>query len=468
MKSSVSSRFDRLVDVLGGLKLSFILMVILGLLVAQRAVIAQKVAVVPGADIPAFLRFMNALGLASSDALAVPFAAAMGLFLVNLLFSCVLMLRKVRTRLRGMRSFREAEDIVRLACRAEFAMPAGGGERLTGALRRRGYRVASRQTSEGHLIAAAKRESGTWGVLFFHLTFLVVMLGAALSILTRFSGYAELSPGDLFTEKLGNYQRKTERPRLFGQDRNFSLRLEEIDLSFWRPGVVRQRACVVSAFGADGSFLGRERIEVNRPLSITGMSVYQGSGHGFAAGVEVSDEAGTRLPLTVRFPIPEKEGERLFQRVRLPGTGLALELELFTEQLARIEGLETLASHNAVTLMKVTTLDSLGHRQFRGVLFGGARLHFEGLTVGFLSLKPYTSLLVVRDYGIPVVFAGFALLLLGLVVTYFWVPESLWCAWKREGELDRVVLGGVAEKYHESFRERFGELVDDVRREAMG
>jgi len=64
-----------------------------------------------------------------------------------------------------------------------------------------------------------------------------------------------------------------------------------------------------------------------------------------------------------------------------------------------------------------------------------------------------------------VVFTGFGLLLLGLLVTYFWVPEVIWCAVTPDGERDRVVVGGMTEKYHESFGERFADLCESLRRE---
>lgn len=468
MAISSPNRFDRVVELLGGLKLSFFLMVLLGLLVAQRALISQKVAAATDDASPAFIRFANLFGLDSPDLLTIPFAVTMALFLVNLFFSCLIMLRRVRSRLGAARSFRDAVAIAALSCQSTFSLPSGGGERMADALRTRGYRVRTSRAGDTVSIAASKREAGTWGVLFFHLTFFVVMIGVAMSLLTRFSGYVELSPGEVFVEKRDNYRRMTDRPLLFGDDRNFSFRLEEINLSFWRPGEVRQRTSVVSAHDASGAFLGRRRILVNDPLNIGGMSVYQGSRHGFIAGLDVMDEAGTRIQMPIAFRITEDGKGRLLQSAPLPGAGLSLELELFTDKLAGIEGLETLGRHAGTTLLMVNTLDPMGRRQFRGPLFGGSRISFEGLTIEFVSLKPYTSFVLVRDYGIPVVFAGFALLLLGLVVTYFWVPESLWCVVTREGDAERVVLGGVTEKYHESFRERFGELVEDLRKEAMG
>ena len=132
-------------------------------------------------------------------------------------------------------------------------------------------------------------------------------------------------------------------------------------------------------------------------------------------------------------------------RVSLPGTGLDLELELFTEKLGDIEGLGQFKSKYMATLMKVTSQEG-PHQTFRGALFGGATLCFEGLTLRFATLKPYTSFLAVRDYGVPIIFSGFLFLLIGLVVIYFWVPENYWAVVEEKDGDDLVVIGATTEK----------------------
>lgn len=141
-------------------------------------------------------------------------------------------------------------------------------------------------------------------------------------------------------------------------------------------------------------------------------------------------------------------------RVTLPGTGLDLDLELFTEKLGDIEGLEQFKTKYMATLMKVTSQEG-PHHTFRGVLFGGASLSFEGLTLRFVTLKPYTSFLAVRDYGVPIIFSGFVFLMIGLVVIYFWVPENYWAVVEEKDGGDLVVIGATTEKYQASLRERF-------------
>ena len=193
---------------------------------------------------------------------------------------------------------------------------------------------------------------------------------------------------------------------------------------------------------------------------VEGTKIYQGTRQGFAAYIEIVDTIGNKSTGTARFRLPEKTTTHMRNTINLPGTDLILELDLFTERLGEIEGLEQLGAQSMATLMKVTSVED-HRRQFRGVVFIENRLLFEGLTLNFKSLKPYTSFVMVRDYGIPVIFTGFGLLLIALVVTYFWVPEHYWAVMKkREG---RVIIGASTEKYKDSFKDHFKESMEDLR-----
>ncbi len=465
MITGTKSFWERLVQRLGSLKLSFFLMIFLSLLVIQRAIIAQK-EVLPqtGEGIPWFIKALNALGLNTPESLDFPFVAAMILFVINLGFSSLIMARKIRKKQRGLLCFREPQEIQALGNSTEFRLPLNSNGWVVQTFKCKGFIVNWEKNGPETRLYADKHETGRWGVLFFHLTFFIVLVGVLVSYLTRYSGYLELSPGDQFMEQRESYLRITQRPMLFGEDKKFRIELKEIDLSYWKPGVIRQRAGVVNLYDMRGTFIGEKKVEVNSPLKISGIKIYQGNKHGFIAGLEITDEAGTRVTALAQFEIPGKTERTMTSRIGLPGTGLTLNLELFTEKLGDIEGLEQFKSRHMATLIKVTSVEG-PHRTFRGVVFGGASLSFEGLTLQFVTLKPYTSLIAVQDYGVPVIFSGFFFLLLGLVVTYFWVPENYWAVIRNEESEDLVVIGAATEKYKESFKERFAEEMEELKKE---
>ncbi len=440
---------------LGSLKLAFFLMLLLALFIGQRALIAQKqVLSQDGEGVPWWLGALNSFGLDSTESLEKPFFVLLLFVVVNLGFSSLLMARRVMSKQRSFRRFRAVDEIRSLSCNTEFRLPKNSKNLVTQSLKEKGFQVISEQDGPETRLFAGKRDAGRWGVLFFHLTFFIVLVGGLASYMSRYSGYLELSPGDVFVEARENYLRRSDAPLLFKGDKKFKIELKAIDLSYWKPGVVKQRAGVVHLYDSRGNDLGQKRIQVNSPLKIEGMTIYQGNRHGYLAGLEAIDSEGTRVQGEARFGIPEKPGEKMTSRVTLPGTGLDLDLELFTEKLGDIEGLEQFKTKYMATLMKVTSQEG-PHRTFRGVLFGGASLSFEGLTLRFVTLKPYTSFLAVRDYGVPIIFSGFVFLMIGLVVIYFWVPENYWAVVEKKDGGDLVVIGAATEKYQASLRERF-------------
>ncbi len=411
---------------------------------------------------PKFLRVLDSLGLGSADSLGVPLLIVLIFFVLNLSLSSLKMVRRIKAKQKAAGSFKAAEAINALPNFATFQAPAGSSRKISSYFKKRGFRLGEESSDAVTRLYAVKHGAGHWGVFFFHLTFMVLLVGALLSMLTRFEGYAEVSPGDVFVEKRDSYKAASGRPLLFGNDRLFKLRLDASDLSYWQPGVVKQRASIMSMFDADGAFLGRKRMEINHPLHIDGMNIYQGTRQGFLAQLEASNSSGDKITGNAVFRIPEKAGDRMMDTVNIGGSGLNLDLELFTEKIGEIKGLESMRSTHMATLLKVTSVQG-GRRVFRGALFLGGAIFFDGIIFRFVGLKSYSSFVVVRDYGVPVIFASFVPLLAGLLITYFWVPESYWAIIKRGDGGCSVMVGATAERFKESFRERFDAQVNELR-----
>ncbi len=468
MTNTNKSFTDKLIKFLGSLKLSFPLILILVALVAQKAIIAQK-AVMPreGTEPNLLIKALNALGITSPETVDTLLYMVLTAFVINLGLATVSMLRRVLAKQRVQKSYKTEEAIRALANNAEFELNKEGEVKLADFLKSNGFRIRSDSADNQVCLYAGKRDSGRWGILFFHLTFFILFVGILLSIFTRHAGYIEISPGETFIEKRDNYLSVNKRPLLFGDDRMFKLILEDIDLSYWRPGVIKQRASIVQVYDSSGDFAGEKRIQVNSPLKIEGTTVYQGSRQGYVAGLDITDEEGNKAMGTVRFLIPKKPGQKMRNTINLPGMDLNLILELFTEKLGEIEGLEQLGARSMATLVKVTSVGG-GPPVFRGVVFYGSSLSFEGLTVHFTSFKPYTSFVAVRDYGIPVIFAGFVFLLAGLVVTYFWVPENYWAVIRKEADnKNTLIIGATTERYKDSFKDRFQEHIEEIKKELL-
>ncbi|GAB4339636.1 MAG: hypothetical protein Kow0089_12690 [Desulfobulbaceae bacterium] len=455
----------RIARFLSSLRFSFFLILLLLGVIVQRAILAQRAFLSPDHEkVPMLARGFDRFGLNSLELLNTIFWVVLSVFGISLFFTVKRMIRQGRARRAAFSRFRDVDSIREMRRHMVIALPVSPSpETIKTFFQRRGFRVSASDGADAGLLLAVRRDLGRWGVLLFHLTFFLFFLGGTASFLTRFTGYFELAPGETFTETYDGYIQKTPRPVFFGPEHVFTMTLEEIRLSYWKPGEVRQRAAIVRLTDDDNTVLPVKNISVNNPIRVGDRKIYQAGRHGFIASITVTDETGTRAEGVIRFLLGRKDAAELLTWVRLPGTRLDLKLELFTDMVRRIEGLEDYYSSPFTgSLIKVTSQEAGREPVFRGVLFGGGDLSFEGLTLHFDSLKPFTSFTVTRDYGVVIIFAGFVLLLLSLCITYFWVPERFWIALVDDGR--KVYVGGSRERYKESFGERFALLADELRK----
>jgi cytochrome c biogenesis protein len=84
-----------------------------------------------------------------------------------------------------------------------------------------------------------------------------------------------------------------------------------------------------------------------------------------------------------------------------------------------------------------------------------------------VSLEQLTSvlLLVNKDPGVLVVWAGFVLLSVGLYISFFMSHRRIWVCVSAAGKGTRVVIGGSSNKNRPGFEKLFSKLSEQVSRE---
>ena len=83
----------------------------------------------------------------------------------------------------------------------------------------------------------------------------------------------------------------------------------------------------------------------------------------------------------------------------------------------------------------------------------GSRISLEGITSGY-----YTGLEMSRDPGVPVVLAGFGLMLAGLYINFFTFHRRIYVASDGAG----IHVAGMASRNREGFLEELGRLSKDL------
>jgi len=294
----------------------------------------------------------------------------------------------------------------------------------------------------GFLFFAQKGRWTRFGVYVVHLSVLLLFIGAIVGAHFGFKGMVNIREGETVNEIF--VRGKTDPLKL-----DFSLRCDRFTVKFYPSGAPEE-------FRSDLTFIqnGREALHyplrVNDPATFGGITFYQSNyGATIAGNVTfelIERETGKKHVVTGNvdqdFNLPRGEGQfRIIDfKQNLMGLGPAVKIHL----LGQVKG------QTPFWLLKQ-------HPQFD--------LRRQGMYVFRLTSyeeKYYTGLQTNYDPGVWIVYSGFVLMLLGLLVAFFMSHRTLWIQLRRIGDSWQMIVAGLTNKnrpgYKKMFEQWCGEL----------
>ncbi len=336
------------------------------------------------------------------------------------------------------------ERIKGLPFQSAISLPQGGDENIrkngNRILSEAGYRVE--EYPDGFI--ASKGRPGIWNASLFHVSLLVVLLGVLVSGLTKFGGNLELSEGQVFggkTEELIN--------RWYGilkiePDMNFSVVLKKFNVEYWDAEYPKLFRSVVDVIEG-GKIVLSKNIEMNEPLRYKGYSFYQLKYYGYSASLSIKDKnTGNEVRGYVNFPYRERYSGVVSQNFMIPHTDFRAVLR-FDIAYPGIIVISVLSGNTPV---------------WEGVVPQGGSIDLGSVQIVFQGIVKWTGLFASRDRGVPVVYAGFALLILSVFGIVFVVPKTFYAFYDEK----RILVGAKTSRDKEVFREEFEEIVGRIRR----
>ncbi len=279
-------------------------------------------------------------------------------------------------------------------------------------------------------IVARRWSLAAYGRIVTHLAIFLVALGAVLGIMpwTSLDREVTVSEGETWKDdgKLG-----------------FDVRLDKFRMDYY-PGTADMPMPSLYASDltllANGTPLKKGTATVNKSLAAKGVSLGQSNWELSGLRLKVTDPGGREEPATFSLVTRyDAQGNRSWELSDAPAGHVAflsdrkwaLVAQSFTpdavEQGGKIVGSASeFPRHPALQLQGVSGLE-VGKHQFHdlGWLRKGESLSFDGHTVRFEDVIYKSTLSARKDMGLPLVWAGFLLTTLGMIVMFYLRPRTL-------------------------------------------
>ena len=296
-------------------------------------------------------------------------------------------------------------------------------------LESKGYRVYQQDQS----LYAQKGISGRVGPIIVHLGMIFVLLGAIWGAFTGFFAQEIIPSGNTFT--INNFIEAGRFTNL-QQAQNFDIKVNKFYIDYSERGDVDQFYSDLSIINNQGEEVSKKTIFVNEPLRYNGITFYQTSWG--IAGVKV------RINNSPLFQIPMTELQSENQG-KIWGTWIPIKPDMS-------QGVSLIVKDLQGTMF---VYDMNG--QLAGAIRENMPIQVDGVTLTVDELVGSTGLQIKSDPGVPIVYFGFALLMVGVVMSYISFSE-IW-ALKQD---DRFFFGGKTNRALVAFEKEFLQIIEEV------
>lgn len=323
--------------------------------------------------------------------------------------------------------YTQPRQFQKFALSAEFN--TGSLETLVPLLEQRGYRVFRQERS----LYAHKGLIGRIGPIVVHVGILVILLGGIAGAFTGFFAQEMIPSGETF-----QIQNITEAGALATPQttQDWSVRVNRFWIDYLPDGNIDQFYSDLSVLDRQGQEVKRKTIHVNEPLRYHGVTLYQADWAIAAVRIQLNNSPIFQFPMALL----DTGGNGRFW-----GTWLPTKPDLS-------EGVSLVAKDLQGTIL---VYDMAG--QLVATVRSGMATQVNGVTLKIVNLIGSTGLQIKADPGIPIVYAGFALLMAGVVMSY--VSHSQ--VWALQGDT-QWFIGGKTNRAQVTFEREMLALFDQL------
>ena len=285
------------------------------------------------------------------------------------------------------------------------------------------------------------------GVYIAHLSLIIILIGGLMGSIYGFKGNVNILEGET-VDHIGvrTKDKVVEKPI------PFSVRCDDFKVGFYDvPGnrrFVKDYTSILTVL-ENGKEVLKKTVQVNHPLHYKGLTFYQssyGAIHDLTLGVQWRGQKEKAL-----FKVSEGG------TVSVPNSSFSLRV------LKYVHEVDNFGEGGQVVLFKPNQQPKAFWLIKNLPQFDQQRGDDFVLTIEDVVEREYTGLQVAKDPGVWVVWIGCAMLILGLVVSFFFSHQRVWVRIPK-GPGKEIILAGSTSKNRVGFEKVFEQLVDGIRK----
>ena len=332
--------------------------------------------------------------------------------------------------------YEEPRQFQKLALSAE--LDTGSLNSLSQILEKRRYKIFPDQEKE-NLLYARKGIVGRIGPIIVHIGIVAILLGGIWGAMTGFLAQEMVASGDTFQVR----NIVDAGPLAAAQvPKDWSVRVNRFWIDYTPSGGIDQFYSDMSVLNNQGKEVDHKKIFVNEPLRYHGVTFYQTDWGIAAIRVQFNNSPIFQLPMA---QLNTNGNGRIW------GTWVPTKPDLS-------EGVSLLAKD---LQGMVLIYDPTG--KLVDTVRTGMSTQVNGVKLKIMDVIGNTGLQIKADPGIPIVYSGFGLLMLGVVMSYF-SHSQIWALQKG----DRLYVGGKTNRAQVAFEQEVLEILDRLSSQPKG
>ena len=328
---------------------------------------------------------------------------------------------------RKWKYYEKPKQFAKLALSAE--LDRGSLSSLIPLLEQQKYQV----WQQDNTLYARKGIIGRVGPIIVHAGMIIVLLGGMWGIFTGFFAQEMIASGNTF--KIQNFIELGPFSASHIPD-DWSVKVNRFWIDYTENGDIDQFYSDLSVVSDRGEELKRETIHVNKPLRYDGVTLYQTNWSIAAAKVQLNNSPIFQLPVAKLDTLGAGN---------IWGTWIPTKPDMST-------GVSMLIKD-----MQGTALIYNQQGDLTSAIHIGQSVDIDGINIKLIDIIGSTGLQIKADPGVPIVYTGFALLMLGVIMSYF-SHSQVWAL--EEG--DRFFFGAKTNRAQVSFEREMLEVIDNL------